>query len=298
LARLALRDGNHGEASRWLLRSAMAGAPDELYGAALNELAARMVLIESGRGIAFTTPLPELWNTGIGSLLGMAATPDGGVLLADGKTRQITRLGADGRVAGQWPLVDVFALAVGPFGKAFVAAGDTIYLLETDRSPRSVASLGEFGPPAAMALDGTGRIWLLDRKGTRIGKVEPGAQAVSSFTEVERRKLAALGWDGRRLVALDTREGVALAIELDGGVSVITAEPLPKPAALAVGPAGHVALLDNKTDAIYLFDSTGRRLGSFAWESAGVQRPTAIGLGFDGSITLFDEANKRCVRLP
>jgi hypothetical protein len=100
------------------------------------------------------------------------------------------------------------------------------------------------------------------------------------------------------LVALDTRERVVVAIDADGAVAAVTGEPLPKPAALAVGPAGHVAVIDNKTDAVYLFDSSGRRLGSFAWQSAAVERPTALGLGFDGSITLFDEASKRCVRLP
>ena len=118
------------------------------------------------------------------------------------------------------------------------------------------------------------------------------------FTQSENGKLSTLAWDGRRLVALNLRERAVVAIDDDGGFRPVIGEELQKPGGLAVGPAGHLALIDNKADAVHFFDSGGARFGSISWERAGVQRPVALGLGFDGSIILFDQSNNRCVRLP
>jgi hypothetical protein len=291
-ARLLMGEGRFGEAARWL-----EGATDPRAEAMLTRVLRTLMALEGGALVAGGASGAE-WATDVSSLVSFAVTPDGGVLFADTKSKKVTRLGADGRPLYEWQLEDVHQIAVSPFGLAFAAAADGIFLLRETEEPRRVAELGEFAPLSSLAVDGLGRFWLLDRKGEKIGRIQPGGMAPSLFLQMERGKLQDLAWDGRRLVALESRERNVVAIDGEGGMQKVTVEPLQKPLALAVGPAGHLALLEGKLDAVLFLDATGGALGSISWEWAGVQKPVAIGLGVDGSVTIFDDAGHRCVRLP
>jgi hypothetical protein len=71
-----------------------------------------------------------------------------------------------------------------------------------------------------------------------------------------------------------------------------------KPQALAVGPAGQVVTIDNKTKTMSVFDRAGAPLLAVSWSAAGVERPIALDFGCDGSMVLFDGADQRCMRVP
>jgi hypothetical protein len=218
--------------------------------------------------------------------------------VADERAAAVIRHDAAGEVVGRWSLEEIQAVAAGPFGRAFAAAGEQIYLLQADLAPRPVARQGDFGPVSALTVDGMGRLWVLDRRGERIGKIEPGAAAPAPFGELERRKLTSLVWDGRRLLASSPRDKAVVAIGDDGKVGVLAAQGIQKPLSLAANLAGQLAVLDGRSDGVILFDADGTAVGTLAPASAGAERTTAVALALDGSLLLFDSANQRCVRVP
>jgi hypothetical protein len=295
LARLHLGQNRPGEAARWLQRAIDGGAPEELRAGALRELAVRSVL---GSSVPHGVAVPLSGPTGVRDLVALAPAPDGGLLVAGNKLAAVLRYDAAGQVVGKWDLQDLQAVAVDSRGLAYAAAGERVYFLEKDRPPRPVAALGEFAPVTSLAVDGLGRFWVLDRRGERVGRVDPGSGQAVPLGPAQRAKLESMVWDGGRLLALNLRDKTVVRIDETGGLTVVLAQGLLKPSGLAAAPGGRLAVLDDRADAVLLFDPLGQPQGSFTWSAAGVEKPTAVGLGWDGAVLLFDDSTQRCMRVP
>lgn len=298
LGRMQLRDGRFGPAASLFEEALLLGAPPELHADSLKEAAVRALLAQASgsatprRGEALASA------TGVRALMGMAATPDGGVLLGGERIAAAIRYDAAGTVVGRWSLIDIQAVAVDPFGNAYAAAGDKIFQLRADQAPRTMATQGDFTPVTALAVDGTGRLWILDRRGEQIGKIEPGVGSPVPFGNLGRARLSALAWDGRRLLALNTKDRTVVAIGADGAPQKVASAGLLRPQALAAGPAGQIAVLDGKNRAAQMFDSSGSAIGAVSWGSVGMEKASAVSLAQDGSLLLFDPSSQRCVRVP
>jgi hypothetical protein len=298
LARIGLRSGDHGRAAALLQQAVDDQAPPVTAAASLRELAVRSLLAR--RGVArFTEPLrvvapiPE-----VRSAIGPEPLPDGGVVVGDRKSGVILAVGPDGRPGGRWTLADLQALAVSPIGGIFAAAGTSIHRLELDRAAVPVASLGDYAPLGALAVDGAGRFWLIDRRGDRLGRLDPDAGAPVEVGPGKGSKLADISWDGRRLIVLHGKDRSLLAIDAQGTTRPVGGQGVQKPVAVTTDPTGTIAVLDGRSATVLFLDDAGRPLTSVACADAGLERPTSIGFGLDGALHLFDEASGAWAVLP
>lgn len=293
LGRLELRRDQAAQAAAWLQAVVDRGAAPGA--AAYREAAVRSVLraVEDGAGA------PAIASRSAGTELregtALVSTPAGDVIVADRKRGVVVLLERGERPLRSWPLVGVTALAVDPFGRVFVAAGETILRLDGD-APTVVARSGPFGAIAALAVDAAGRFWITDRRGERVGL----ARADGSEPEIVRagkgERIEALAWDGRDVVALERGGARIVALVLDGSERTIVTGLAQAPLALAANGAGAIALLDAQGQ-IAVHSSTGRLIERIDARAAGVARPGAMALGADGSIDCFDGADGRVVRL-
>jgi hypothetical protein len=109
-----------------------------------------------------------------------------------------------------------------------------------------------------MASDGWGRLWVLDKKGDKLGVLEPGASSPSALAGTSRSvRLTGLAWDGVRLLSLDSKSKWIVEVLADGNVRPSASVPCERPKTLAADPAGEVAVLDDKTDEVLLFGPDG-----------------------------------------
>jgi len=295
LAVLRMRDGDGGDAARMLQHAIDREAPAEMHSVALRELAVRLVLNGVGAGgtLAETFRKP---TTGIKALVDLATTPDG-VLLADARDGTIVALSGNGNVAGKWSVEAAQAVAVDSLGRIYAANEDGVYRLRLDGAADRVAVVGEFASPLSMAVEASGRIWLLDRKGESLGRIEPGTTAPLPFWSESGRKLSAIHWDGRRLLAIDPKNKILLAFDADGRPSPLPARDLLKPIALETDPAGRIAVLDGKDGSIRVLGSDGTDVLRFSCKDAGIQKPAAVGFGLDGAVHVFDQATSGWYKL-
>jgi hypothetical protein len=299
LARLMLHRRDFGRAADLLQQAVDGGAPAETGAAALRELAVRSLLGSLPGTGAGETLRSSAEVSGVRSPSCFAAAPDGGLLLGDQKSDEVVRLSGSGDVGGRWSLDGLQAVAIGPQGAAFAAADDAIYRLQEGRKPMQIASQGDFAPVSALAADGLGRLWLLDRRGDRLGVIRPGAIGPIVSGDVDGgSRLSALAWDGRRLIALDPRKRVLLAIGPEGARRELPASGLQKPLDVAVNAAGGIAVLDIRAGAILFFDAEGSELGRRSWETAGIDRPAAVAYANDGALYLLDASSSVSVRVP
>lgn len=295
LAVLRMRDGDGGDAARMLQHAIDREAPAELHAAALRELAVRLVLDRAGAGRALVKAFHKP-STAIKSLAGMATTPDG-VLLADGRDGTIVALGGRGTVAGKWSVEAVKSVTVDPLGRIFAANEDGVYRLRPGGSADRIAVAGAFASPLSMAAESSGRIWMLDRKGESLGTIEPGTTAPLPIWSEPGRKLSMIHWDGRRLLAIDPKNKTLLAFGADGRPSPLPARALLKPVALGTDPAGRIAVIDGKDGSIRVLGSDGTDVLRFSCKDAGIQKPLAVGFGFDGALHVFDQATSGWYKL-
>jgi hypothetical protein len=105
-------------------------------------------------------------------------------------------------------------------------------------------------------------------------------------------------WDGFRLLAVDEKGGRLFEILPDGTGRVLGTQRFEKVVSLDVDPAGQIAVLDSRTEMIYLLGPDGEVRTKVSTLQLGVSKPAAVGLGRDGSIYLFDSGNGNCVRIP
>jgi hypothetical protein len=225
--------------------------------------------------------------------------PQGGVLLGDQRSAEVIHLDAEGVVIDQWRLDDLRDVAASHSGRRFAAAGEDIFRLEPGGKAVRIASQGELKPVSSLEVDDTGRLWLIDRKGENVGRIEPGATTPLPTGSKERGfRMPSTAWDGFRLVAIDSREKLLLAVGADGSMRQLSAGVFQKPLAVTANRSGQAAVLDVRLDAVLFFDSVGKPLGRMAWDAAGVGKAIALDYAQDGALLLFDGSNGRVVRVP
>jgi len=295
LAVLRLRSGEFAEATRLLDDAVRHEAAAELHAPALRELAVRLALT-GDPALSQPRATTVVGSTGIKMLAALAATPDG-LLVADSRTGSILQFARDGRSVATWTLPGVVALAVDGTGRMYAATAERIYRVQSGRSPTPLATVGEYGPPSSLAVEPTGRIWLLDRRGETIATVAPGRTAPVARWNSNGRRLSALTWDGTSLLAIDSKGRDVVRLDDQDGVRAAGVPGLQRPLDLAVDMAGRIAVLDGKDATIHLHAP-----GSDDWvlipcKTAGIVRPAAIGFADDGALQVFDESSGGWIRL-
>jgi len=285
LARVLLRAGNFGQAARWLQEAIDLGVDQATRAPTLRELAVRSLLREAGA--ADPSRLGRT-RTGVRGLSGFAPTLGGGILLGDRKQGSVLELDADGARLGEWIVEGLQSVTVDPRGRRLAAGKTDVFHLEQAGRVTPLASLGDYSPLSRMVADGTGGLWLLERRGRRIGRIEAGQSTPQPFWEGAERRLEELVWDGRRLIAIDTKTREVVALEA-GVMTTLVGRGALRPQSLAVDPAGRIAILDGKTASVQ-FLSVGGGRESAVFASPEVPRPTAVGLGPEGELHLFEAA--------
>jgi hypothetical protein len=299
IARLMLRLGRFGPAADNLQQAIDSGAPPDTGALALRELAVRSLLGRNPGATGGSVARLSGGGSTIRSPACYAATPGGGLLLGDQKKNELLLLDDRGMIQVRWSLAETQAVAVSPTGRVFAAAGEALYRLEEGRQPLKIASLGDMAPVSALAVDGAGQIWLLDRRGERLGRlVQGGAVPIAAGAGEERSRLTGLAWDGRRMISIDQRQKRLVAIGPEGSRSTLAARGLQKPVDVAANPAGGIAVLDSRADAVFFFDSEAAGTGSLAWSVAGLSRVAALDYAPDGALILLDGASGASVRVP
>jgi hypothetical protein len=291
-ARVALHGGDAGRAAALAQRAIDDRAAPELGAEALRELALRRLLAPGPDTAAITRTA-----TGVRSLAGFAALPVG-VVVGDARTSTIVRLGGAARGPSRSDLAELQAIAVDPLGRIYAAAGDRIYRLGPDGSARPIAHQGDFAPVTALAADGVGRVWVIDRKRERIGRIDPSAAAPVPAWSRPGSRLVGVAWDGSRVVTVDARERLLLTAAVDGSLEPAALGTVQKPTAFAVDGAGAVAVLDERDDALHVLTSEGEERARIDCKTLGIVKPQAVGFEADGTIALFDGADGAWVRVP
>jgi tetratricopeptide (TPR) repeat protein len=297
LGRLLLRQGSFGPAAERLQHASSAGAPKLCAAEALKELAVRSLLgiIPGSRG----NTRPSSFQTVVRSPAGMAAMPQGGILLGDQKAAEVIHFDARGVAVDRWSLKDLRDIAASDTGRAFAAAGDDIFRLEPGGEAVRIASQGTLQPVSSLEVDGLGRLWLIDKKGESVARIEPGATSPVQVGARERGfRLPSTAWDGLRLIAVDSREKLLVAVGVDGSMRQLSAGGFQKPLAVTASRAGQAAVLDGREKAVLFYDSAGKAVGRMTWSAAGVGKPVALDYSADGALLLFDGSTGRVVRVP
>ena len=286
LGRVRLREGAYGEAAWWLERAGADG-PKDL--ADLRALAVRSLLRQEGMGGGWG-PFQDVAATEMRRPLALVLLPSGARALLDGRTETLVCFGADGRKLPT-EVGEVQAVAVRDDGKLLVAAGEQIYVLDPERpeAPTPFGGLGRFAPAAALAVDGTGVVWVADRKGTRIGRLGEGGAEPELVLESKGMRAEALAPlpPGLGIAVLDTRAGALLSVDGAGGVHPMPALPWGergRPTAVASDAAGQLAVLDGRTGEVVLLDEAGAVRDRVAAPASEREAPLALALGLDGSI--------------
>jgi tetratricopeptide (TPR) repeat protein len=297
LARARLRAREFGAAAEWLQGVVDSEADADLHAVALRELALRSLMRDLGR-LAAHPPVLVSASTGIRNADAMATEPDGGVVLADRRGGLVVRLDATGRKRGEFQLDSPGAVACSASGRIYVAGPARIWRLDPERPPIDVGGQGEFAPAVAIAAEETGAIWLLGKKGEQIGRLAPGTAAPEVVWEARGAKLVGAAWDGRRLLTVDGRDGVLLAVTADGASRQLGSHAFQKPGFLAADASGTVAVVDLKAAAVVYLDAEGKRIDSFGYRAVGLNKPGPISLGLDGRLQLFEGSNVSWMRVP
>ncbi len=290
-ARIALRAGDPGRAAALAQSAVDAGAAPRLGSESLRALALAALGDPRtiGAGPADRTP------TGTRNLSGFAPTALG-VLVGDARSSSIQSLGSAGSGA-HWTLDALQAIAVDALGRMYAAAGDRLYRLAADGTASPLASQGDFTPVTGLAADAAGRLWVLDRKRERIGRVDPGAKVpVTAWTRPGARLLG-LTWDGSRVVTVDAKERLLLHAEIGGGLETAALGAVQKPATFATDAAGQVVVLDERDDSMHLLRADGTERAKLDMKALGLVRAEALAVQPDGSISVFDASDGAWVRL-
>jgi hypothetical protein len=288
LGRLALLDGRAGEAASLFDEAIAEGAPEE-SGAVLAREAAVRVLLRAdaplaGEARSLAIPLREV---------SAAVTGRDGFYLADRRAGQVIRLSDAGTVLDSWVWdVPVDALAADGSGHVGAAAGGSIWRLEPSGKTVETGQLGEYDPPGAFAL-GAGGAWVVDRRGQRLGRIDPGHFEPRTLAEDREGRIEALAWDGERLLGLDTRRQTVRVVWAARGAKDPQAAFVPgtrRPESLAVDPAGRWLVVEGRAAGLLrLFDREGALVADLPGDALGVERLAAAMFGRDGALHVVDD---------
>lgn len=297
LARILLREGRPGIAAALLEEAVRDGAPEEVGATALRELAVRAVLRAAARDGRGGLGKPVALGVALPGARAIAAHPSGDLLVADAKAGRVVRLGADGQTVETWATGEVQALAVDRWGRLFAAAGDKLHRLREGGGVSSVAALGPFARPSALAPGPAGLLYAADRRGERIGVLRPGASGPETVVARTGTEVSGLAWDGRRLLAALPREG-SIA-EVSGDIL----RPLPgptlrRPDRLAADAAGELAVLDSRSGELLRLGPDGQVRDRIRLADIGLERSQCVAVGPTGEIALLEPSTGRMVVVP
>ena len=219
----------------------------------------------------------------------VAAVGAAGALIAQRKNGLVVELDATGAVVDRWPVEQPLSVAATPNGLRYAFTAGSVLRLEPGGTAAVIATAGAFGSLSGGVGDDLGRVWVLDRRGERIGVIEPGATTPATLWHRAGARLATPAWDGNRLLAVDTRERSVIAVYADGSSRTLVVGGLDRPSALAVDPAGRLGVLEARGTLVRFFDADGIASGKFSTEGAGMQRVTDLSFGLNGALQLIEE---------
>jgi len=287
IGRLRLRNADPlGAAARFqealdsaVLDSQLADQTRALRDAAVDGFRSRIATAEALRLVAASRPST------------VAAFGTSGALLAQRKDGLVLELDATGAVIDRWTVDQPLGTFATPNGLRYAITAASVLRLEPGGTTVSIATAGAFGAFSAASGDDLGHVWVLDRKGERLGVIEPGETTPKNLWQGQGARLASLAWDGNRLLAVDTRNKTVIAVYPDGSSQPLITLGLDRPAALAVDPVGRIGVLEARGTLVTFFAADGAALGRFSAQGAGMQRIADLAFGLDGTLQLIEEGS-------
>jgi hypothetical protein len=284
LARMFLQDGEYGEAAALLQENeAMLSRPDianrmpeagRLNGSAIRSVALRSFRMALAGDRRWTLSADSFPATGIRSAAGLAADSRSGTVLSDRKAGIVVLYDQQRSKQGQWEIEGAGALTLDRLGRIWVA-GESGLVMIRNGVAEPVADLGAFASPRAIACDTLGAIWILDRKGARIARLRPGTTRLEPVWQGDDR-LSDMAWDGRRMLALESRGRRVVEIREGNQLKTVAAGSFDKPVALASDLLGRFAVLDDRAKKVTLFSGDGVELGGYRLDETGPSRAGAL----------------------
>jgi len=297
LAEMILQEGDHGLAAALLQENQSMLARSELAsrmpaaglaaGEAARTVAVRSFLMALAGDSRWTLKADRFTGAGIRSVAGLAADNRSGTVLSDRKTGVVVSYDDQRQKQGQWEIPGAGAVTVDRLDRIWVA-GESVLVMIRNGVAETVADLGVFATPRAIVADTLGSIWLLDRKGLRIGRLRPGGTRLEPVWQGEDR-LSVITWDGRRMLALDPRGRRVVEIREENRLKTVVAGVFEKPVALASDLLGRFAVLDDRTKKVTLFGGDGAVLGGYVLGADGPSKAEDLvmyatgGFGITGS---------------
>ena len=221
----------------------------------------------------------------------LAALGRAGALIVQRRGGAVVELDATGAAVDRWAIEQPLSAVATPNGLRYAFTAAAVLRLESGGRSFVVATAGDLNGLSGGVADDLGRLWVLDRKGERVGLIEPGTTTPVPLWSADGSRLSTLAWDGNRLLSVDTRNRSVIAIFPDGSTQTVVPEGLDRPTALAVDPAGRIAVLEAKGTSVRFFAADGSGLGHFSAVGAGMQRASDLSLGLDGTLQLVEETS-------
>ena len=218
--------------------------------------------------------------------------------VADARRGEIIEVEAGGAIRRRGAFEGLKTISIDPAGRLYLAAGTAVYRMDST-GPTTIVDLGRSGPAAALAVDGSGTVYAADRRGERVLRIAAGSQAPQTLWEAGDVRIAAMAWDGFRLLVGDAKTGAVFALAPDGARGGTLAESAEdRVDALAVDPSGRFAVCDGRARRVSLYDAEGRAIAELTLADAGLSRPSGCSLGPDGSLWMVDSEAGALVRFP
>ncbi len=297
IGRILLREGDAAAAAWWLQRAVERGGNSGSGAADLREAAVRRFLARAGAGKLLDPATTRVFPTGARAPSALVRAGRF-VYVADRKDGVVLRLAKDGDSPQRWSVPNPQALAADAFGRVFAAAESGILKLRADGTTSRVASIEPWPAVGGMAVDVAGRFWVTDRRGSRVGIIEPGSQSPRIVRDRPGERVSALAGDDDGVLVVEQRSGRIERLRADGTESTV-AQTVPRAAVdLAAGPGGQIVVLLDSGSRVVLLDAGGFPLEQIETRLLGLDRAAALSVGADGSLDLLDQDTKRVVCVP
>ena len=291
LARIELRAGEAGPAAARLQRAIDQRVAAETGAAPLRDLAVRALLPEGG-------PQPVTQALTVRGLVGLAPIADGRVAVGEDRSSSVLAVDPDGTVVERWSIPDLVALAPSALRRDAFAADETrLFRLASGRPPAPIAVQGDFAPIRSLYVGHGGRVWVTDKRGDRIGVLDPGADAPRVLVDQRGSKFSDLTWDGRRLLVLEGKGRRVRAFDADGTSLEFAGPEFIRPAAISSDGRGRVAVLDTRPVTLSILGADGALQQTLPLKSMGLSEPVDVRFGMDGVLHLFDKGSGQWVQI-